>query len=34
MLKNEIKDNILNVVESCGFFKYYLNRKLGEFFGG
>ena len=32
--KNEIKDNILNVVESCGLSKYHLNRKPGEFSGG
>ncbi|MDI7816917.1 dipeptide ABC transporter ATP-binding protein [Clostridioides difficile] len=32
--KNEIKDNILNVVENCGLSKYHLNRKPGEFSGG
>ncbi len=32
--KNEIKDNILNIVESCGLSKYHLNRKPGEFSGG
>ncbi|WP_246918603.1 ABC transporter ATP-binding protein [Clostridioides difficile] len=32
--KNEIKDNILNIVESCGLSKYHLNRKPVEFSGG